>query len=108
MVHGGAAPRGLRLGEEGEHDECKELQAWEARQQQNIPPCARTCSNPASQLLHAASEAVACAAEGKAARAGTGSVGVNLLFTPTTHNVQIASLWRLSERETRTNGVGSS
>jgi hypothetical protein len=46
--------------------------------------------------------------EGKAARASPGSVGVNLLFMPTTHDVEIASLRRLGERESRTNGVGSS
>ncbi len=53
---------GLRLGEEGEHDECKELQAWEAQQQQNIPPCARTCSNWSS--LQSSIHAAACSSRG--------------------------------------------
>ncbi len=39
-------------------------------------PCARTCSIPASKLLHAASGAVACAAEGNAAWASSVGEGV--------------------------------
>ncbi len=59
-----------------------QLQAWEARLQQNYPPCARTCPKPASQLLHAAAGPwlVPRRASVKAAQATPDGVGVNLLF----------------------------
>jgi hypothetical protein len=92
---GGLHQGGLWLGEEGEHDECQELQAWEARQQLNFPPCARTCSKPASMLVHAAaaSGAVACASEGKAAQASPGGEAVISSSMCAARKYQIAVLW---------------
>jgi hypothetical protein len=71
---GGLHLGGLRLGEEGEHDECKELQygrRGSSRTSHHVlvpAPIGAVCK-AASMLLHAAAGAMACASEGKAARA---------------------------------------